>query len=120
MKKLWILIKKTVQEWSEDGAPRLAAALSYYAIFSLVPLLVIAIGIAGLFFQQEQVQAQVAEQISTVVGADAAGTVMGWLDATATREGGIIATVLGIGALLLGATGFFGQLQTSLNIIWEC
>jgi membrane protein len=119
MKNLWILIKKTIQEWGEDGAPRLAAALSYYAIFSLVPLLVIAIGIAGLFFQQQQVQTQVAGQISAVVGADAAETVMGWLDATATREGGIIATVLGIGALLLGATGFFGQLQTSLNIMWN-
>jgi membrane protein len=119
MKNLWILIKRSFQEWSAAGAPRLAAALSYYAVFSLVPLLVIAIGIAGLFFQQEQVQAQVAGQISAVVGAEAAETVMGWLDATATREGGIIATVLGIGALLLGATGFFGQLQTSLNIIWE-
>jgi membrane protein len=119
MKNIWSLIKKTVQEWSADGAPRLAAALSYYAIFSLVPLLVIAIGIAGLFFQQEQVQGQVAEQLTAVVGADAADTVMGWLDATATAQGGIIATVLGIGALLLGATGFFGQLQTSLNIIWD-
>jgi membrane protein len=119
MKGLWTLIKKTIQEWSEDGAPRLAAALSYYAIFSLVPLLVIAIGIAGLFFQQDQVQAQVGQQISAVVGAEAAETVMGWLDATATREGGIIATVLGFVALLFGATGFFGQLQTSLNIMWE-
>jgi hypothetical protein len=72
-----------------------------------------------LFFQQEQVQAQVAGQISAVVGAEAAETVMGWLDATATREGGIIATVLGLVALLFGATGFFGQLQTSLNIMWE-
>lgn len=119
MKNLWILIKRTVKEWSEDRAPRLAAALSYYAIFSLVPLLVIAIGIAGLFFQQEQVQSQVAGQISSVVGADAADTVMGWLDATANRTGGIIATVLGIGALLVGATGFFSQLQSSLNTIWE-
>jgi membrane protein len=119
MKNLWTLIKRTVKEWSDDRAPRLAAALSYYAIFSLVPLLVIAIGIAGLFFQQEQVQSQVAGQISSVVGAEAADTVMGWLDATATREGGILATVLGIGALLLGATGFFSQLQSSLNTIWE-
>jgi membrane protein len=119
MKNVWILIKHTFQDWLEDGAPRLAAALSYYAIFSLVPLLVIAIGIAGLFFQQGQVQAQVGGQISRIVGAEAAETVMGWLDATATREGGIIATVLGFLALLFGATGFFGQLQTSLNIIWE-
>jgi membrane protein len=119
MKNVWILIKKTIKDWLEDGAPRLAAALSYYAIFSLVPLLVIAIGIAGLFFQQGEVKAQVADQIAGVVGADAAETVMGWLDATATREGGIIATILGFLALLFGATGFFGQLQTSLNIVWE-
>lgn len=113
------LIKETFSEWSDDKASRLAAALSYYTIFSIAPLLIIAIGVAGLVFGHEAAMNQVVGQIRGMVGEDGAQVIQTILQNASKTTSGIIATVVGGVTLLIGASGAFGQLQDSLNTIWE-
>lgn len=113
------LIKNTFSEWSEDKASRLAAALAYYTIFSIPPLLIIAIAIAGRVFGQEAAQNQIVAQFSSLIGADSAEALQAMI-ANARHPGeSIVAAVFGIIILLFGASGVFGQLQDALNTIWE-
>ena len=120
LKEAWTLIRETFQDWSEDKAPRLAAALAYYTVFSLAPLLVLVIAITGMVAGNNfDVRQGIVDQVSSTMGSDAAASINQIIDATNTGGTGIIATVVGIGTLLLGATGLFGQLQDALNTIWE-
>ena len=119
MSNLFNLFKRTYQEWKEDQASRLAAALAYYTIFSLAPMLVIAIAVAGLLWQADVVKAQVMGQIQGLVGAEGAKFVAQLLDSASNPKQGIIATILGTITLLFGALGVFNELHNSLNIIWE-
>jgi len=119
MKKIWALIKRTFAEWSEDKAARLAAALSYYTIFSIPPLLVIVIAIAGIVFGQDQVRTSILGQMEGLVGPEAAAGIQTMLESAQRPGAGLVATVIGIVVLLLGASGVFGQLQDSLNTIWN-
>lgn len=114
----WEISKGTVSEFMEDGVPRLAAALAYYAMFSIGPLLVIVMAVAGLVFSKSAVTGEVSQQLQTFAGKQTAQTVQSML-ATQTHDRSILATVLGTAALILGATGVFGQLQDALNTIWE-
>ena len=112
------LLKGTYKEFSEDKAPRLGAALSYYTIFSMAPLLVVVMGIVGLFYSGADAALQ--KQIADMMGEDAAGAISDILkNASQNKTGGIMATIIGTATLLLGAGGLFGQLQDSLNTIWE-
>jgi membrane protein len=114
------LLKDTITEWNEDNVPLLAAALAYYTVFSLAPLLVIAIAIAGAFFGEEAARQEIAGQIQGMVGKDGAEAIQTMIqNAHRPDSGGTVATVLGVMTLLLGASGVFGQLQTALNTIWE-
>jgi membrane protein len=118
-KSLWQVLKETAKDWSEDKAARLAAALAYYTIFSLAPLLIIIIGIAGLVFGRQAVQGQLVGQIQGVVGQQGAQLIQTMIQGASKPSSGIIATVIGAVTLLVGAMGVFGQLQDSLNTIWE-
>jgi membrane protein len=113
------LLKQSYQGWKEDKASRLSAALAYYTIFSLAPLLIIVIAITGLFWQQQAVQQQVMGQIQSLVGADGAKFVSDLLTSASNPAKGIIATIVGIITLLFGALGVFNELHNSLNVIWE-
>ena len=113
------ILKRTYQEWREDRASRLAAALAYYTIFSLAPLLVIAIAVAGFIWTQDAVEAQVMGQIQSLVGADGAAFVGDLIKGASNPAEGIIATIIGLVTLLFGALGVFNELHNSLNIIWE-
>lgn len=120
IKSLWGLIRETFHDWNEDKAPRLAAALSYYTVFSLAPLLVLVIAITGFIVgNNETIRNQIITQVQGTVGQQGAQAVSTLIDNTSRPHAGIIATVIGIATLLLGATGVFGQLQDSLNTIWE-
>ena len=119
LKTIFNLLKETFSEWNEDKAPRLAAALAYYTAFSLAPLLVVVISIAGLIYGKEAVQGQVQYQIQGAVGSQAASAIQDMLANFSHPSSGIIATVLGVVTLVLGAAGLFGQLQDALNTIWE-
>ena len=94
LKTIFNLLKETFQEWNEDKAPRLAAALAYYTAFSLAPLLVVVISIAGLIYGREAVQGQVQYQIQGAVGYQAAGAIQDMLANFSHPSSGIIATIL--------------------------
>lgn len=113
------LIKLTYQGWKEDKASRLSAALAYYTIFSLAPLLLIVIAITGLFWEQSAVQSQVMNQIEGLVGAEGRTFVSGLLESASNPARGIAATIVGIITLLFGALGVFNELHNALNTIWE-
>ena len=113
------LFKRTYQDWKEDHASRLAASLAYYTIFSLAPLLVIAIAVAGFIWEAEAVEAQVMAQIQGLVGVEGANFVADLIESASNRGEGSIATIIGIVTLLFGALGVFNELHNALNVIWE-
>jgi membrane protein len=122
MKKLSIikLLKETVKEWNEDRVPLWAAALAYYTVFSLAPLLIIAIAIAGAIFGEDAARGQLDNQIQGLLGAQGAAAVQTMLQNTQKpNSGGTITTIFGVITLLFGASGVFGQLQDALNTIWQ-
>lgn len=113
------LLKETWNEWNEDKAPRLGAALAYYTVFSLAPLLIIVIAIAGFAFGQRAVQEAVIGQVRGLVGEQGAELIQSAIQSAQHPTQGIIATVISAVTLLLGALGVFGALQDALNTIWE-
>jgi len=115
---IWELLKQTISKWSEDRAPRLGAALAYYTIFSMVPLLMIVIGIASLVFGHEAAREEILRQIGGLVGERSATAIQEMLQQASQSKTGIMGSVIGIGTLLLGASGVFGQLQDALNTVW--
>jgi membrane protein len=113
------LLKQTVNEWMEDNALRLSAALAYYSIFSIAPLLVIAIGAAGQILGAEAAQKGLSDELQKVIGQQSAEAVQSMIQSASKPSSGIIATVVGFVVLLFGASGVFGQLKDALNTIWE-
>jgi len=112
-------MKQTVSQWSEDEASRLAASLALYTLLSLAPLLVIAIAVAGLAFGDDAARGQISQQISGIVGPQAGQSIEGLVANARTPSSGIVSTVVGVVVGLFGASGVFGELQSSLNRIWE-
>ena len=113
------ILKKAAWDWMEDQAPTLGAALAFYTVFSLAPLFVITIAIAGLVLGQEAAQGQIFDQLRILIGAASAEAVQDVVqNANARPATGVLTTIIGVLALLFGASGVFGQLQTSLNAIW--
>ena len=118
-KSLWNFLKDIAMQWLEDGPFQLAAALSYYTLFSLAPILIIAIAVAGLFFGREAATNQIVHTLQSLVGQESAKAIQEMIqNASSKPKTGIISTVLGIGVLIFGAGGVVGQLQSSLNRIW--
>src|SRR5919106_3401639 len=118
-KPVWQFVKQTVTQWFEDDPLQLAAALSYYTLFSLAPLLIIVIAIAGFAFGREAAQNQIVETLQGMIGQESAQAIQGMIQNASNKpKTGMISTVIGIIALLIGAGGVVGQLQTSLNTIW--
>ncbi|MGH8927671.1 MAG: YihY/virulence factor BrkB family protein [Acidimicrobiia bacterium] len=107
------------RDWLEDQAPRLAAALSYYTAFSLPPLLVLLVGIAGLVYDAEAVRGRIVDEIAALVGTESARLLGDAIAQAQLTTGAIGAVAIGIAVLLFGASGVFGQLQDALNTIWE-
>jgi membrane protein len=118
LKTLFQLLRDTLNEFNTDKAPRLAAALAYYTAFSIAPLLLVVISIAGLVWNREAVQDQLDNQIRGLVGIETAQTVQDLVASANHPETGVVATVIGVVTLLLGAAGVFGQLQDALNTVW--
>jgi membrane protein len=119
MKRTFDLFKQAFIEFGEDKAQRLGAALAYYTIFSIAPLLLIAIAIAGMVFGREAAQGEIFAQLRSVLGPAAAETVQEMVQGAAKPKSGTIITVVGIATLLFGAAGVFGQLKDALNTIWN-
>ncbi len=113
------LFKEAASGWVEDGAMRLSSSLAYYAIFSLAPLLVIVVSIAGLVFGEEAARGQLAQQIATLAGAGAGDAIQAAVHSSASHQTtGVLATIIGSAVLLFGASTVFAELKDALNIIW--
>ena len=117
---LWILFRTTFEEWNADNAARLAAALAYYTIFSVAPLLVIVVAVAGLFYGREAAQGQLTHEIGRyVTNPDAVNLIQTVIMNARVPETSAMATLVGFGLLLWGAAGVFGELRNALNNIWD-
>ncbi len=115
----WQIFLAAANAWVDDYAPSMGAALSYYTLFSLAPLLVMIIAIAGMVFGHDAAQGAIIAQLQGIMGKDGAEAVQGLLAAAREPSTGIVASVVGGVLLLLGATAIFAELQTDLDRIWE-
>ena len=111
-------LREVLQEWSNDNALTLGAALAYYTIFSMAPLLVLAIAVAGLVFGRAAAEGQIVAQIQDVMGPQGAELIQNMIQRASEPATGAIATVVSLATMFFGASGVFGQLQSSLNLIW--
>jgi membrane protein len=112
------IIKSTVREFLDDDAPRLAAALSYYTVFSLPPILILILLMTGVFMDIDTVADQIVDRAEGALGADGAQQIETMIRGTADFDGGTLATILSLLAIAFGATGAFFQLQSALNKAW--
>ncbi|MDB4972967.1 MAG: Ribonuclease [Myxococcaceae bacterium] len=118
-KTLWAIVKETGTDWSADNATRLSASLAYYTVLSIAPLLVLAVSVAGLFFGEEAARGHIESELASVVGPEAGKGIQTLLSNAKSPEEGVIGTVVGLVVLLFGASGVFGELQSSMNEIWK-
>ena len=117
---LWWLFKTTFNEWLEDKAPQLGAALAYYTVFSLAPLILVLLAIVGLIFRNDPQGAweRITEQMRYYLDRSGVQVVQDIARTAAKPSAGLWASVIGIALALFGASGVFGQLQDALNTIW--
>lgn len=118
-KRLFRLLKEAFKEWSDDRAPVLGAALAYYTIFSIGPLLVAIIGIVGLVLGPDAASGQVGDTLKGFLGDDGAKTVQSIIVGASKPTDGIIATIIGSLGVVFGAMAIFGQLKNALNVVWD-
>jgi membrane protein len=120
-RSIWRLLKETLDEWQQDKVDRMAAALAYYTLFSIAPLLVIAVAVAGAVFGQEAARGEIVTQIQGLLGKAGAEVVQAALANTQNPQAGngIVPSIVSGLALLFGASGVFVQLQDSLNAVWN-
>ncbi len=113
------LLKQTVVDFFDDNAPRHGAAIAYYTLFALAPVLLIVIAVAGFVVGEDVVRSELLAQIAALIGKDGADAVRAILERANKPRDGITATLLGLGGLLFAATGAFLELQAALNMIWR-
>jgi len=119
IKQIWLLSKTALTAWSNDRAQSMGAALAYYTMFSIAPLLLIVISMAGIIFGQEAARGEIYAQLNHLLGEQGALVVQNLLESTNQPTEGIAATTLGLVLLLVGATTVFGELQNALDSIWK-
>jgi membrane protein len=115
---LWHVTLRAVQNWWKDNCLRLAASLAYYTALSLAPLLLLIVGVVGLVLDRQQVATQLATQLEGLMGQAGRELVTSILTTT-SPQGSLLATVIGLVTLFIGATAVFGELQATMNLIWE-
>jgi membrane protein len=118
LKQAFELLQETAQAYGRDKGPLLAAGLSYYAIFSLAPLLVIAVAVAGFVFGETAVEEELAAQIAGIVGTEAAIIIQDLIGALSQSPESLTAAILSTGLMFFGASGVFNQLKHGLNLVW--
>jgi len=115
----WLLIKTAVNSWSDDHAQSMGAALAYYTMFSIAPVLLLVISIAGLVFGDEAARGEIAGQLENLLGEQSAIAVQSMLESVNRPADGFAASLIGGVLVLIGATTVFGELQDSLDRIWR-
>ncbi len=117
-KTLWLLLQRTFDAWSKNEAPRLGAALAFYSTLSLAPLIMIVVGIVGLFLGHTAAEAELLAQVAGTIGPQGRDVVLGLLRAQRPASGAL-ASLIGILTLLFAASGVFGELRAALNMMWN-
>jgi membrane protein len=117
--QIWGLVKQAGQAWIDDYAPSMGAALAYYTVFSLAPLLLIVISVAGLVFGPDAARGEIFGELRDLMGDDAAKAVEGVLVSVSKPAQSVTATLVGLTVVLIGATSVFGELQDALDRIWR-
>ena len=115
----WRLVKESVRAWNDDYAPSMGAALAYYMTFSLAPLLIIVIAVAGLVFGQDAARGEIVGQIGGLIGDQGAKAIENLLASARHPGSSVLASVVGLVTLIIGATSVFAELQISLDRIWR-
>ena len=118
-RKMWKLLKATVLSFIEDEALSRGAAIAFYTVTSLAPILLIVVAIAGLAFGREAAQHAITAQLTGLMGTQTADVLQSALAGASSKSSGILATIIGIVTLLVTASGVFGEMQTALNKIWD-
>ncbi len=113
------LLKSSFTDWNSDNAPRLGAALAFYTILSISPLVILVVAIVSLVFDRSSAQAHLLSQVQSLVGPDGRAAVQTMLASGQKASSGIFATVIGLLTLVFGASGVFGELRSALNTIWD-
>jgi membrane protein len=116
---VWAILKSAAENWSTHNSSRQGAALAYYSVFSIGPIIVIVVAIAGLFVGAEAVNSQVASTIKNILGETGASAVQAMLRDAGRPSEGLLASALSLGALLFAATGVVIQLKDAFNVVWE-
>jgi len=118
-KQIWALIKAAASSWVDDYAPSMGAALSYYTLFSIAPLLLIVISVAGMVFGEEAARGEIFGQLNGLMGSEAAAAIQGLLESVNKPAQGTLAAIMGLGLMLIGATTVFAELQDAMDRIWR-
>jgi len=113
------LVRKTVSAWTDHEAPRLGAALAFYSILSLAPLVILVLGIVAIFFGHSSAEAQIIGQVEGLVGKEGGIAIRAMIEHAQKPASGTFASIVGVITLLFGASGVFGELQTALNKMWD-
>lgn len=118
LKSIWKLLKQTVQEWQQDKVPILAAALAYYMVFSVAPIVIIVIAVVGFIVGETVARQEVIEQMEALIGSDATESVRVVIQNQFKPSSSIIATLIATVTVIFGATTVVVQLKQALNMIW--
>jgi len=119
LKAIWVLMRDSVWEWVGDRASRKGAALAFYTVFSLAPILIVAIAIAGLFFGQDAARGEIYAQVSDLLGPEGARAIEAMVMSANHPAAGLVATVIGMVTLFVGATTALAELKDGLDQIWD-
>jgi membrane protein len=119
LRAIYETIKETALEWIADNAPSRGAALAYYSMFAIAPIVIFTVSLAGFLFGKEAAAGQVAEQISGTVGPEVANAIESLVRSASNPTSSAVATLVGLAIGLFGAAGAFGELQDALNTIWK-
>lgn len=119
LRRWWAIVLDAAYGWINDDAMSMAASIAFYTIFSLAPLAILVIALAGLVFGDEAARGALVDQLTALVGRDAGETVQDLIARAGARETGLVASIIGIGTIVVGATTVFVELQTALNRIWK-
>jgi membrane protein len=115
----WTMLKETVLAFIDDEALSRGAAIAFYTVTSIAPVLLIVIAIAGLVFGRDAAENAIIEQLSGLMGQQTAEVLQAAVANAASKTSGVWATIIGIATLIVTASGVFGEMQTSLNVIWK-
>jgi membrane protein len=116
---LWALVRETYDEWDRDNASTLAAALAYYTAFALAPVIVLAVAVAGFVLGRREVRDEALRQVAVMVGPQGAELVRSVVDNVSRPGASLVATAVSVATMVVSATGVFGEVQRSLDIVWN-